>query len=269
MIAKILLALAVIYAAVVALAVAFQSRLVYFPESAIAATPTDIGLDYERVSLTTSDGVALDAWFVPAEEDGPVVLFCHGNAGNISHRLDTIRIFNEIGFGVLIFDYRGYGRSEGSPCEEGTYRDAEAAWEYLTAERSVPPNRIILFGRSLGGPVAAYLATRHDPAALIVESAFTSIPDIGAAAYPFLPVRLISRYDYPTETYVSQAGCPVLVIHSPSDEMIPFQHGRAIYDASPEPKRFLTISGSHNEGFLASEQEYSSGLESFLNEHLR
>ena len=268
MIVKILLAMVVIYAAVVALAALFQSRLVYFPESAIAATPADIGLDYERVTLTTSDGVALDAWFVPAEEEGPVVLFCHGNAGNISHRLDTIRILNGLGLGVLIFDYRGYGRSQGSPSEEGTYRDAEAAWAYLTAERNVPPNGIILFGRSLGGPIAAYLATRHDPAALIVESAFTSIPDIGAAAYPYLPVRLVSRYDYPTETYVSQVTCPVLVVHSPADEMIPYEHGQAIYEAAAEPKEFLAISGSHNEGFRASEEEYSRGLADFLNGHL-
>ncbi len=268
MIVKILLAVVVIYAAIVALAALFQSRLVYFPEAAIAATPSDIGLDYERIALTASDGVTLDAWFVPAGGDGPVVLLCHGNAGNISHRLETIRILNDLGLGVLIFDYRGYGRSEGSPSEQGTYRDAAAAWDYLTAERNIPPKGIVLFGRSLGGPVAAYLATQNDPGALIIESAFTSLPDIGAAAYPLLPVRLISRYDYPTETYAAQVSCPVLVVHSPSDEMIPFEHGSAIYEAAAEPKQFLTISGSHNEGFLASEEEYSSELDSFLEEHM-
>ncbi len=268
MIVRILLAVVVVYAAVIALAAIFQSRLVYFPDSVMEATPADIDLDFERVSLTASDGVVLDAWFVPAAGDGPVVLFCHGNAGNISHRLDTIRILNGLGLGVLIFDYRGYGRSGGSPSEEGTYRDAEAAWDYVTGERNIPPERTVLFGRSLGGPVAAYLATRHDPAALIVESTFTSLPDVGAAAYPFLPVRLISRYDYPTETYVSLVDCPVLVVHSPADEMIPFRHGLSIYEAAPEPKELLSIGGSHNEGFLEFEEEYSSGLQGFLEEHL-
>jgi hypothetical protein len=227
-----------------------------------------VGLDYEDLTLTTSDGVAINAWFVPSDVEGPVVLFCHGNAGNISHRLDTIRLLHDLGLSVLIFDYRGYGASGGSPSEEGTYRDAKAAWSYLTDQRQVAPRMVVLFGRSLGGPVAAHLAANHDPGALIIESAFTSIPDIGATAYPFLPVRLMSRYDYSTVDLVEKATCPVLVVHSPTDEIIPFQHGRAIYEAAPEPKAFLELLGSHNEGFLISGDKYTDGLRYFIGQHL-
>ncbi|MBD3368730.1 alpha/beta fold hydrolase [Candidatus Fermentibacteria bacterium] len=268
MLLKILVPIVALYAALVLLAFIFQSRLIYFPEQDLIATPSDVGLNYEDLTLTTSDGVAINAWFVPSDVEGPVVLFCHGNAGNISHRLDTIQLLHDLGLSVLIFDYRGYGNSEGSLSEEGTYRDAEAAWSYLTNQRQVAPRMIVLFGRSLGAPVAAHLATHHDPGALIVESAFTSISDVGAKAYPFLPVRLISRYDYSTVDLVENASCPVLVVHSPGDEMIPFQHGRAIYQAAPEPKAFLELIGSHNEGFLISGTVYTGGLDAFIREHL-
>lgn len=268
MILKILVPIVALYAALVVLAFIFQSRLIYFPEQDLIAIPSDMGLDYEDLTLTTSDGVAINAWFVPSDVEGPVVLFCHGNAGNISHRLDTIQLLHDLGLSVLVFDYRGYGTSEGSPSEEGSYRDAEAAWSYLTDERQVAPRMVVIFGRSLGGPVAAHLAANHNAGALIIESAFTSIPDIGARAYPFLPVRLMSRYDYSTVDLVKNAGCPVLVVHSRSDEIIPFGHGRSIYEAAPDPRAFLELSGSHNEGFLTSGARYTDGLEGFIREHL-
>ena len=139
----------------------FQSKLVYHPLSTIEATPTDAGLEYRDVSITTSDGVELHAWFCPAPEERGVVLFCHGNGGNISGRLGSLVILHKLGLSTLIFDYRGYGRSEGSPSEEGTYLDADAAWCHLTEEMKIGPGRIIVFGRSLGGAVAAKLATKH------------------------------------------------------------------------------------------------------------
>ena len=170
---------------------------------------------------------------------------------------------------VFIFDYRGYGQSEGKPSESGTYRDAEAAWQYLVEERKVDPNRIIIFGRSLGGAVATWQARNHTPVALILESTFTSVPDIGAKYYPFLPVRLLSRFKYDTAEYLKGVNCPVLIVHSPDDEMMPFSHGQRLFEIAKEPKGFLEISGSHNEGFIISGKRYEEGLNAFISEHAR
>jgi len=259
------------YLAVVAVVYANQARLLYLPHQpgrTITATPAAIGLAYEAVTLTASDGVALHGWYVPAAaERGTVVLF-HGNAGNIGHRLDTLRFLNDLGLATLIIDYRGFGRSEGRPTEAGTYRDAEAAWAHLVTERGVAPERIVVFGRSLGAAVAAHLAANHSPAALVLESPFTSVPDLAATLYPYLPVRWISRFRYATADYAAAAGCPVLVIHSRDDEVVPIAHGRAVYAAIPGPKRFLEIDGGHNGGWAESARTYREGWSAFLAEHL-
>ncbi len=241
-----------------------QDSMVYRPDTRLEATPEEIGLAFEDVRLTAKDGVKLHGWYVPADQERGVVLFCHGNNGNISHRLDTIRIFHSLGLSTLVFDYRGYGESEGVPSEEGTRLDALAFWEHLTGERGVPPERIILWGRSLGGAVAARLASETKPAALVVEAAFTSIPDMGAERYPFLPVRLLSRYEYSTEHYVAEAPCPVLVIHSPEDSVVPYAFGRRLYEAAPAPKEFLEIFGRHGDGYVTAEKVYAEGVEAFL-----
>ena len=241
-----------------------QDSMVYRPDSRLEATPERVGLAYEEVRLTAGDGVKLHGWYVPADPERGVALFCHGNAGNISGRLDTLRIFHSLGLSTLIFDYRGYGESEGSPSEEGTRLDALAAWERLTGERGIPPERIVLWGRSLGGAVAARLALETRPAALVLEAAFTSIPDVGAERYPFLPVRLLSRYEYATERYAAEAPCPVLVIHSPEDSVVPYSFGRRLYEAAPAPKRFLEIFGRHGDGYVTAEKVYVEGVEAFL-----
>jgi fermentation-respiration switch protein FrsA (DUF1100 family) len=247
---------------------AFQSRLVYFPSREIYATPDAEGMDYEAVVFEASDGVKLSGWFVPAEKPRGVVLFCHGNAGNISHRLDTMRFHRGLCLSSFHFDYRGYGQSEGRPSEKGTYLDVEAAWRYLTDERKIPADQVVLHGRSLGAAVAAWLATERTPKALIIESSFTSMPDLGAGLYPFLPVRLISRFRYDTKAYLGQVSCPVLVVHSPQDEIIPFGHGRRLFEAAKEPKSFLEIAGSHNEGWVLSEKRYREGMNEFISRHL-
>ncbi len=249
----------------------FQDRLLYFPNQpgrGYANVPIDVGLKYEEVRISTSDSVELDGWFVPAEKARGVVLFFHGNAGNISHRLDSIQIFNALGLDVLIIDYRGYGQSTGTPSEPGTYLDSDAAWRYLVEERSFSPHNIILFGRSLGGAVAVHLASEHKPAALIVESTFTSVPDLAAELYPWLPVRAMSRFQYNALQKIRSVTCPVLVVHSPQDEIIPIKHGSRIFSAAQEPKDFLEISGSHNNGFLISGTSYTAGLDRFLSIHL-
>ncbi len=260
------------YVALVFILYLFQSHLLYLPNMPsrdVVVTPAEAGLAYESVAITTEDGVTLDGWFVPARQARGVLLFFHGNAGNISHRLDSLKIFNELGLTTLIFDYRGYGRSEGEPSEEGTYRDAEAAWRFVTEGRHIPPREVVLFGRSLGAAIAADLATRVNPAALIIESAFTSIPDLAAALYPFLPARWLARFRYSTQAALVSVLCPLLIVHSRDDEIIPFAHGQRLFAVANEPKRLLELRGGHNDGFLVSRHAYMDGLHAFLQPHLR
>ena len=247
-----------------------QGRMLYYPNMPsreLDATPALAGLPYEDVSLTTTDGLQLHAWFIARPREKGVVLFSHGNAGNISHRLDSMKIFYDLGYSVLIFDYRGYGKSEGAPSEQGTYRDAEAAWEYLTGDRGYPDKDIVLFGRSLGGAVTAWLATRHTPRALIVESTFTSVPDMAASLYPLFPVRWLARFRYPAREYLSRIHAPVLIVHSREDEIIPYEHGEKLYAAANPPKEMLTLRGGHNDGFYVSGKTYTEGLRSFLDKY--
>ncbi|MBS1113409.1 MAG: lysophospholipase [Nitrospirae bacterium] len=241
-----------------------QKGMIFIPAREIAATPADIGLHFEDIVLRTQDNMSISAWYIPAQEERAVLLFCHGNAGNSSHRLNSIRLFHDLKISVLIFDYRGYGKSEGSPTEEGTYLDAEAALDYLINSRHVHPEKIVVFGRSLGGAVAAETALRHKVGALIIESGFTSVPELGDKYYPFLPVKLLSRYSYATIDKVGRINAPKLFIHSPNDEIIPFQHGRALYEKASPPKEFLEISGDHNNGFLISGSGYTEGLDRFI-----
>ncbi len=263
----ILLFIALPYAAMVAFLWLRQESMLFLPDMPtreIAATPADIGLRYEALRLPTADGETLDAWFVPAPKERAVLLFFHGNAGNISHRLDSVKILHDRGLSVLIIDYRGYGQSTGRPTELGTYEDARAAWRHLVEDRGIPPQRIVLFGRSLGAAVATWLAANTAPRALIVESAFRSVPDMAAEIYWFLPVRLLARLHYPVEKLLPGVEAPVLVIHSRDDEIIPFAHGEALYAVAAEPRKLLEIEGDHNTGFLASRSRYVEGLEAFL-----
>ena len=245
----------------------FQGRMVFLsnlPGRALIASPGDIGLDYEDVSLTTSDNERLHGWYIPAADSKGVLLFFHGNAGNISHRLDSIKIFHELGLNTMIIDYRGYGQSTGKATEQGTYLDAQAAWDYLINSRRIPANQIIVFGRSLGGAIGAWLGTQHTPAAVIIESSFSSGVDMARRIYPFMPVRLITRLQYPVADYASRLNCPVLVVHSRHDEIIPFAMGQEIYASVKQRKQFLVLSGDHNNGFLVSYQDYVTGLKDFI-----
>jgi fermentation-respiration switch protein FrsA (DUF1100 family) len=255
-----------------------QSRLVYFPEAELIGTPQEIGLAYRDVEFRADDGVELHGWLVPASDGDttttgeeanvvsgtPVVLFCHGNAGNISGRLSLIQIMNGLGLSVFIFDYRGYGRSQGSPSESGTYLDAHAAWRHLTETEGLPPDRILLWGRSIGGAVAIELAGRVNPRALIVDSSFTSAVDLGAQVYRWLPVRLLARIRYDSSSRVGSLSMPKLFIHSRSDSVVPFAMGRRLFAEASEPKEFLEIRGEHNDGFLVSQGEYRDGVGEFL-----
>jgi hypothetical protein len=259
------------YAALVLVAYFGQASMLYLPNlpsRALTASPQDIGLLYENIEFLSEDGLRLHGWYIPAAAARGTVLFFHGNAGNISHRLDSIRIFHDLKLAVFIFDYRGYGNSEGRPSERGLQRDALAAWRFLTEARGVAPGQIIVFGRSLGAAVAAWLAMQKPPAALIVESAFTSVPDMAAELYRWLPARWLVRIEHATRDYVARVRCPVLVVHSPQDEIIPFHHGEAIFAAAHAPKEMLRLRGGHNEGFIVSGEHYVRGLDAFVTHSL-
>jgi fermentation-respiration switch protein FrsA (DUF1100 family) len=261
---QVILAVLAVYVAVCALAFWFQDRLVYFPDPHLVADPHTIGLDFEELVVTTGDGVRVHGWLVTHPAARCTILLCHGNAGNISHRLDSVRLFHAVGAQVALFDYRGYGRSSGRPSEVGTYRDAEAVWRHLVEERGLAPGEIVVFGRSLGAAVAAELAARHQPAGLILEAAFTSLPDLGAVAYPWLPVRLLARMRYDTRRRVADIACPKLIAHSVDDEIVPVRMGRAIHDAAAPPKELFLMRGDHNQAFLITGDEYTDRMRDFI-----
>ena len=262
---------AIAYAALAALIFFVQPKLLYYPETGrdIVATPDDAGLDYEPVEIATADGETLRGWFVPVSAATGTVLFFHGNAGNISHRMEYLSMFHRLGYNTFIFDYRGYGNSSGIPSEQGTYLDAQAAWQYLSENRNIPSGRIIVFGESLGGAIAAWLTAREKPGVLVLASVFTSIPDMAAKLYPFLPVRLLSRFEYDTRKSLERVSSPVLIAHSPDDEIVPFTQGQALYEAVPGPKQFLELQGGHNDGFVFMRKEWADALDDFIRANLR
>ena len=246
----------------------FERSQMYFPEAVLETIPSAIGLDYDDLFLTTSDGVRIHGWWIPADKSRGALLFCHGNAGNISHRLESIRIFHRMGLDLFIFDYRGYGRSEGAPSEEGTYRDAAAAYDYLHRTRGIAPERIIIFGRSLGGAVAVELAKEKKAGALICEATFTSAVDMGKLIFPFLPVGLLIFDRYDAVSKVGELRLPKLFIHSRDDELVPFEQGERLFQAAADPKEFLEIRGSHGGGFLENESAYCRAINGFLDRNL-
>jgi fermentation-respiration switch protein FrsA (DUF1100 family) len=235
-----------------------QSKFLYCPVRRVRYSPEELGLEFEEITITASDGVKLNGWYIPAPNAKFTMLFLHGNGGNIAHRLDSIQLFYNLGLNCFIFDYRGYGKSTGKPTEQGTYLDATAAYEWLTKEKGIKPRDIIIFGRSLGGSIAAELARKTETGSLILESAFTSYVAMGKKFYWYMPVKWFARYRYNTLEYIRDVKCPVMVIHSPDDEIIPFEFGRQLYIAANEPKKFVEISGGHNDGFLVSAELYKS-----------
>ncbi|MEO6563302.1 MAG: alpha/beta hydrolase [Nitrosospira sp.] len=261
---------AIAYGALALVIFIAQPGLIYYPETGrhIIAAPDYVGLAYEPIEISTADGETLHGWFVPAPAAKGTMLFFHGNAGNISHRMEYLLMFHRLGYNTFIFDYRGYGQSSGSPSESGTYLDAQSAWRYLTEAKGIPPARIVLFGESLGGAVAAWLAMNEKPGALVLASVFTSVPDMAAKIYPFLPVRLLSRFDYNTIEHLQSVTCPVFVAHSPQDDIVPFAHGRALYQAAPEPKQFLELQGGHNSGFIFMQEDWMKALGKFIDTSL-
>lgn len=264
----------------------FERLNLYIPSAEMVENPGTYAMPFEEVELTTSDGVRLHAWFSDAGKPAtkpnvlnapplpptlrlkvkgaaPVLVVFHGNGGNISHRMQKLRIFRGMGLSVLMFDYRGYGRSEGRPSEQGTYFDGLAAVEWLKKEKGLTPREVIYYGESLGCAIALETALRRPPRALILDSAFTSTVDMGKIVFPFLPVKWMIRYRYDNGAKIGRLKSPLLVVHSPQDDIVPYRMGRQLFSKAPEPKEFLEISGSHNDGFLES-PNYGPGIRAFL-----
>jgi len=242
-----------------------ERHSIYFPMKEVLTSPEAAGLPYEDIYFETSDGKRLNGWFIPNDKAKFTVIFCHGNAGNIGHRVEKLTLLYGLGLNIFIFDYRGYGKSQGSPSESGLYKDAIAAHSYLTEERRIPEDNIILYGESIGGAVIIDLARKARVRALITEETFTSIKDMAKIAYPFLPYFIFSsRFNCISK--IGEVESSKLVIHSIDDEIVPFHLGEKLFDAASPPKKFLKIRGSHNTAFLDSEKQFTEGIKSFLDD---
>lgn len=242
----------------------FQGKLIFLPSSDLIVTPQDAGLNAEDVWIETGDGEQLHGWYFPNNSAEYVVVLSHGNAGNISNRIDIAKFLQEIGVSVLIYDYRGYGQSSGEPSEEGFYSDIEAVINYLKTEEKYSEQRMILYGRSLGGAVASYAASKFDVSGLVLDSAFKNLKAMVSDLYPFVPAFLAS-YEFPTEQYLQQlSGMPVMIMHSPNDTIVDISHGRALFEIAKEPKTFVELRGGHNDSFHASVDIHSKSWKAFL-----
>jgi len=241
-----------------------QGRMVFIPMRELVVTPEQLNMTCEDVYIEVAPGERINAWYFPGNPGRKTILFCHGNAGNISHRLETVQFLKTFEVNVLLFDYRGYGRSDGRPTEEGVYADARAAFDWLVNEKKVAPQNIILFGRSLGGAVAVDLASKVTCGGVVVESSFTSTDELGRKMFPYFPVKFLLRFKFDSLTKIAKLTCPVLVTHSPDDDMIPVEMGRQLYEAAREPKYFIELIGSHNDRDYLENQAYIEGLRDFI-----
>jgi len=254
------------YAVLVLLLFLFQAKLIYYPEVGreVSITPRAAGLEFEEVWLDVAKDARIHGWYIPRPQPLGVALILHGNAGSIAHRIDWLRMFHSLGYASFIVDYRGYGRSSGTPSEAGTYADAVAAWAHLVQSRGWAAQDIVIVGESLGGAVAAHLAAHHQPRAVVLQSTFTSIPDLAAQLYPFMPVRWISRFRYDTRSRLGEIAAPMLIAHSRGDELIPYGHGEALFNAARGTKRFVELHGGHNDAALFVGEEATQALARFL-----
>jgi fermentation-respiration switch protein FrsA (DUF1100 family) len=247
-------------------ACALEQRLIFFPEKTIFQTPADVGLNFEDLYFVTGEDVRLNGWYIPHPDATLTLLWCHGNAGNISHRVQNIRLLHDkVRINIFIFDYRGYGRSEGSISEAGTYLDGLAAAEFLRERYEVKPEQLVIFGRSLGAAVAAEVAARIESLALILESPFVSVPEMARVVFPLLPVGPFLSTQYNTVEKVQRVKSPLLILHGDQDEVVPFAQGRKVFSAAGEPKRFYTIRGAgHNDTYMAGGEPYFAALRETL-----
>jgi fermentation-respiration switch protein FrsA (DUF1100 family) len=241
-----------------------EKNSLYFPMAVLEATPEQVGLEYEDIDFNSQNGIALHGWFIPKTNSKITVLFCHGNGGNISHRLDKILFFNKLGVSIFIFDYRGYGQSKGTPSEVGLYQDTQAAYDYLKF-RQTQSEQIVVYGESLGGAAAVDLVSRKPASGLILEGTFSSVHDMVRHIYPILPPFLVkSKFD--SLSKIKDVSIPKLFMHSRFDDIVPFKLGKKLFDAASSPKELLVLDGQHNDGFFASESAIRKTIAKFLAE---
>ena len=241
-----------------------EQKSLYHPDKEIPETPRNLGIAYEDINFKTDDGKLLNGWFVPAKGAKITVLYCHGNAGNIYHRLHKVKFFYEMGVNFFIFDYRGYGKSAGNPSEKGLYKDAQAAYDYIISRSDVDRNKIVVYGKSLGGPVAADLCLHRKASALILEGSFASVALRAQQLYPFLPMKLLITQKYNAMVKVSNIRIPKLIAHGRNDEVISFRHGEILFKSAAEPKQFLPFNGGHNDDIFVTSHIYEGELKRFL-----
>jgi fermentation-respiration switch protein FrsA (DUF1100 family) len=241
-----------------------ENFLVFFPDRSLQLRPEMLHLTHREVYFNSQDGKMLHGWFFPQNKETPVILFSHGNAGNISDRLHNIRLLLDKGLQVFIFDYRGYGQSSGNPSEKGIYLDGLAAYDYLVQRESVPPERIILFGRSLGAAVAIEVALNRNVRSMIIESGFTSTKEMAGTMFPFSLVSRLLPANYNNLEKIGKVRIPKLIIHGDSDEIVPFAMGKRLFEASKEPKYFYALKGAgHNDTYVVGGEAYFRKIAAF------
>jgi fermentation-respiration switch protein FrsA (DUF1100 family) len=243
-----------------------EDSLIFQPSAEIVHTPRDIGLEFEDLFFTATDGVRLNGWFIPHREARATLVWFHGNAGNISHRVENIKLLHDkVKVHIFIFDYRGYGRSDGSVSEEGTYRDGAAALDFVRKQLRVDAKNLIIFGRSLGAAVAAEMAGRFEIRGLILETPFTSIRDMAKTVFPLLPIGLLLQTRYDVVEKVGRIKVPLLVLHGDHDDVVPYEQGKKVFAAAREPKEFYTIKGAtHNDTYIVGGDAYFGRLRRFI-----
>ncbi len=245
-----------------------QKSLIHIPYAQFIGTPIDHGMQYEEVYLDTDDSARLHAWYIPHPKAEFTFWIFSGNAGNKSYMLDSIKMIYDLGFSVFIFDYREFGPSTGKLTEQAMYRDSEICWQYLTQSRGISADRIVLHGRSLGTAMASWIAAKTKPAALIMESGFTSMSDMAKHYYKWLPIDWLLRWQYDNLGRIASITSPILYIHSPADELTPYHHSQQLFAATAGDKEFLTISGNHEDGFVESADVYTDGIVQFMGRFL-
>ncbi len=240
-----------------------ESKSIFFPTKNIDLTPQDLQIPFEDIYIKAGGSNQINGWFIPFENAKYTILFCHGNGGNISHRMEKITILRRSKANIFIFDYEGYGKSQGKPSEKGIYQDAQASFDYLVEMRKIDPKGIIVYGESLGCAVAIDLAWKNTIGGLILEGSFSSGKDMARIIYPFLPTALFFNKFNSIEK-IKDIDAPKLFIHSKSDEIVPYSLAQKLFDAAREPKNFVSIRGGHNTAFIDSQQEYAETISVFI-----
>jgi fermentation-respiration switch protein FrsA (DUF1100 family) len=248
-----------------------EEKFIFFPSAEILETPRNYSLSFDDVYFKTEDGVTLNGWFVAYPGASTTVLWFHGNGGNIGHRAEHLKLLHDrLKVHIFIFDYRGYGKSEGKPSELGTYQDGAAALAHLRSRKEVESKKIVFFGQSLGAAVATEIAVKESCLALVLEAPFASIRDMARVVFPLLPIGSFLRTKYDTLEKIKNVRAPTLVLHGDRDDIVPFDQGKRVFAAAPEPKEFYTIRGSgHNDTYIAGGEAYFRSLNEFIEKALQ